>query len=199
MAHVKRVRPFPLEEVLVEGSSYKRATLKRRLYEAGLKERRCEMCGQGEEWKGERISLILDHINGVPNDNRLENLRIVCPNCAATLSTHCGRKNTLPKRECARCGEVFAPRYSRQRYCCRECGTRHDLRDRKPKLERRKVERPPFEQLQADIESLSFVAIGRKYGVSDNAVRKWFQWYEYHAAIKRIAAGEAEPPREEAA
>ena len=41
------------------------------------------------------MGLILDHINGVRDDNRLENLRIVCPNCAATLETHCGRKNRL--------------------------------------------------------------------------------------------------------
>jgi Zn ribbon nucleic-acid-binding protein len=191
-AHLRRVCPVPLEEVLVESSSYKRGTLKRRLYEAGLKERRCELCGQGEEWKGSHLSLILDHINGVPNDNRLENLRIVCPNCAATLSTHCGRKNKLDERECARCGEVFAPRYSKQRYCSRACGTRHDVRDRRPKPERRKVERPPFEQLKADVSSMSVVAIGRKYGVSDNAVRKWLHWYEYRAAIRRIEGGEKE-------
>jgi uncharacterized protein YjcR len=34
----------------------------------------------------------------------------------------------------------------------------------------------------ADVESMSFVAIGRKYGVSDNAVRKWIRWYEYRAS-----------------
>ena len=38
------------------------------------------------------MALILDHINGIGNDHRLENLRIVCPNCAGTLDTHCGRK-----------------------------------------------------------------------------------------------------------
>ena len=65
------------------------------LFEEGLKERRCEMCGQDENWHGRTMSLILDHINGVPDDNRLENLRIVCPNCAATLETHCGRKNRI--------------------------------------------------------------------------------------------------------
>ena len=83
--------PIPLERVLVERSPYPRSKLKQRLYADGLKQRACELCGQGEQWHGARMSLILDHINGVADDNRLENLRIVCPNCAATLDTHCGR------------------------------------------------------------------------------------------------------------
>jgi hypothetical protein len=78
----------PLGEILVEHSTYDRGSLKRRLYAEEIKLRRCELCGQGEEWRGRRMSLILDHINGVATDNRLENLQIVCPNCAATLETH---------------------------------------------------------------------------------------------------------------
>jgi ribosomal protein S27AE len=66
--------------------------LKERLFNEGLKDRQCEQCGQGELWRGRSMSLILDHINGIPDDNRIENLQIVCPNCAATLDTHCGRK-----------------------------------------------------------------------------------------------------------
>ncbi len=50
---------------------------------------------------------------------------------------------------------------------------------REPRPERRKVERPPYEQLLADVRATSFVAVGRKYGVSDKAVRKWIRWYEY--------------------
>jgi hypothetical protein len=92
VAKLKRRRPVPLEQVLTSDSAYNRATLKRRLYEAGLKDRRCELCGQGEEWRGMLMSLILDRINGIPDDNRLENLRIVCPNCAGTLETHCGAR-----------------------------------------------------------------------------------------------------------
>ncbi len=82
---------IPLNEILVTGSTYNRGHLKSRLYKEELKERKCELCGQGEEWNGKKMSLILDHINGVHNDNRLENLRIVCPNCNATLDTHCGK------------------------------------------------------------------------------------------------------------
>ena len=66
-----------------------------------------------------------------------------------------------------------------------------------PAPERRKVERPSYEQLMADVASMSFVAIGRKYGVSDNAVRKWIRWYEY----QRRSAGAREEvmPDEQAA
>lgn len=48
-----------------------------------------------------------------------------------------------------------------------------------PQPARRKVQRPSYEQLLADVQAMSFLAIGGKYGVSDNAVRKWIRWYEY--------------------
>ena len=171
-------RTLPLEAVLVEGSSYSRDALKRRLFAAGLKAHRCEMCDQGEEWHGRRMSLVLDHINGVHNDHRLENLRLICANCAATLDTHCGR-NTPRERNCAGCGASFTPRHIRHRYCTQQCwwAVYGDRLRGVPHPERRKVERPPYGQLLAEIDELGWSAVGRKYGVSDNAVRKWVRWY----------------------
>lgn len=165
----------PLEEVLIRDSSFSRSHLKERLFDEGLKSRSCEMCGQGEIWRGLKMALILDHVNGTPDDHRFENLRVLCPNCAATLKTHCGRKNRLPKVECGFCGLAFRPTRRSQRYCSAECGSRQK---RNRMRAGRRVERPPYEQLIREIGETSYLAVGRKYGVSDNAIRKWVRFYE---------------------
>lgn len=200
-------RARPLSEVLVERSSYPRKNVKRRLLAEGIKRPECELCGQGEIWRGRPMSLILDHINGVRDDHRLENLQMVCPNCAATLDTHCGRRNRIQraKQRCLRCGGEFVPNYATQRYCSRACGVRWDRSDLHrhksgqrglPKLSERKVVRPPYQQLLAEIRSTSYLAVGRKYGVSDNAVRKWVRFYERQMereAAEREAGAVDEP------
>jgi hypothetical protein len=190
---------IPLAEVLVAGSTYTRGNLKQRLFDAGLKERRCELCGQDEIWHGRPMALILDHINGIGNDHRIENLRIVCPNCAATLDTHCGR-NLPRERACAGCGENFAPRHIRQRYCALRCfnQTSRSRAGRPsphsswgiPKPVRRKVERPSYEELILDIDDLGYCAVARTYGVSDNAIRKWVARYEREFELLELSGGD---------
>jgi hypothetical protein len=63
--------PVPLASVLVQGSTYSRVNLNRRLLSDGLLRRECQMCGQGEKWHDRSLALVLDHVNGVPDDNRL--------------------------------------------------------------------------------------------------------------------------------
>ena len=189
-----RTQLIPLEQVLVQHSNYARDRLKRRLFDEGLKERQCELCGQGEVWNGLRMSLVLDHINGVSDDNRLQNLRMVCANCAATLDTHCGR-NTPRERVCPCCGNSFTPRNVRHRYCSLSCvGSVNGDRLRGTEDHaRRKVPRPSYAQLLDDLQEMSFVAIGRKYGVSDKAVRKWVGWYDRQRETDQPSAELDEP------
>ena len=99
----KLSKKIPLEEILIINSTYSRTSLKKRLFDENLKTNICEICGQDENWHGKKITLILDHINGVFNDNRIENLRIVCPNCETTLDTHAGKNNKRPDKTCIDC------------------------------------------------------------------------------------------------
>lgn len=86
----------PLSEILVRDSDFTRThELKLRLFSEGLKDRRCEGCGL-TQWRGREIPLQLDHVNGLRNDNRLENLRILCPNCHAQTETWCARNIGRP-------------------------------------------------------------------------------------------------------
>jgi hypothetical protein len=80
----------PLNEILSKNIHYQSYKLKKRLIAAGIKKHQCEECGI-IEWNGKPAPIELDHINGVRTDNRLENLRILCPNCHAQTKTYRGR------------------------------------------------------------------------------------------------------------
>ena len=80
----------PLNEILVKHSDFQSFKLKKRLFLEGLKTPKCELCGWAEMSKDGRIPVELDHINGDRFDNRLQNLRILCPNCHSLQSTHRG-------------------------------------------------------------------------------------------------------------
>lgn len=79
-----------LNEILILDSDVQSFKLKNRLIIEGLKERACEMCGWCEMASDGRIPVELDHVNGDKRDNRIQNLRILCPNCHSLQSTHRG-------------------------------------------------------------------------------------------------------------
>lgn len=81
----------PLDEVMVENSTYNRGHLKRRLLEKGLLDNVCAICGCQPVHNGKPMVLVIDHINGVNNDNRIDNLRMLCPNCNSQTDTFSGR------------------------------------------------------------------------------------------------------------
>jgi len=160
-----------LEDIMIENSTFSRTHLKKRLYDEGIKERKCELCGQDENWNGKKMSLILDHINGINDDNRLENLRIVCPNCNATLDTHCRGNKKANNKE-------HLKELNTDLYKC-ECGN-DKTKDSKQctkcyTLSQRKVKWPEYSVLEKEVEELGYAGTGRKYGVADNTIRSWLK------------------------
>lgn len=159
-------RQLTNEEVFIKNSTYSRQHLKRRIIEDDLIEYKCEKCGNKGEWQNKNLVLQLEHKNRINNDNRLENLCFLCPNCHSQSKTYGGKnvKNKKGKRYCD-CGEIIKTKKHNR---CEKCA----------KLSQRKVKRPPYEQLLKEIKQTNYSAVGRKYGVSDNSIRKWIKNYE---------------------
>lgn len=84
-----RSRKMPVDSLLAN-QKRNRHHLKTRLIQAGLLQERCQSCGL-TDWRGKPLTIHLDHINGLKNDNRLKNLRMLCPNCHSQTPTFAGR------------------------------------------------------------------------------------------------------------
>jgi hypothetical protein len=76
--------------------TYPTNKLKKRLLEEGFLVNKCSECGLSDTWNGNPIVLQLDHINGINNDHRLENVRLLCPNCHSQTDTWCGKGKRKP-------------------------------------------------------------------------------------------------------
>jgi len=84
-------KKLDLNEILNgEHPQYQTYKLKQRLINVGLKSNKCEECGVAE-WNGKQLNIQLDHINGNSHDHRLENLRMLCPNCHSQTETYSGK------------------------------------------------------------------------------------------------------------
>ncbi len=150
----------PLEEVLVQGSAYSRRALKGRLLKCGLLKEACAECGLGPVWQGKRLVLALDHINGVSDDNRIENLRLICPNCHSQTSTFAARnkKPVVNTNLLCACGESKSDKSLR----CRACfAASNEI-----------VEWPNDRELIAMVRSTNMNQVARRLGVTFTAVKK---------------------------
>lgn len=161
---------IPLENILVENSTYtNNFYLKKRLLTEGIKKNICEICGLKNIWNGLELNMQLDHKNGINNDNRLDNLRFLCPNCHSQTETFCGKnkskkfKKTIEKNENG--GKT--------------------LKQLEAYRKKRIVEnRPSKEELVILIMNNGFVKTGKQFNVSDNCIRKWCKDYNLSTKIK---------------
>ncbi len=96
---------FNLQENLVENNKKaKRDSIKRELVAQSIVPNECAECGQELEWNGKRLVFVLDHINGVNDDYRVDNLRLLCPNCNSQTDTFC--RGSKSKKKPVRAAEL---------------------------------------------------------------------------------------------
>lgn len=165
-----------LNEKLQKGTNPTLQKLKQQLINEGLKEDKCEICGQLPEWNGQPLVLQLDHINGDHYDNRIENLRIVCPNCHTQTDTFGTKKLKKPKKKCIDCGCEITSVSTR----CRKCSALYN------KQKQINPNKPSKEKLLELIKSNSFVAVGKMFNVTDNNIRKWCKRYGLPCTKKEL-------------
>ena len=94
---VPRPVATPIDKLLIAGRRRSRSHLKGRLLAAGLKQNRCEECGI-TEWRNKPLNMALHHVNGDNNDNRIENILFLCPNCHAQTPNYGGRNGHRRRR-----------------------------------------------------------------------------------------------------
>lgn len=158
----------PDEEVFVRNSTFtSNREIKQRLKDEG-RAYHCAMegCPMPEPvWRGETLVLHLDHINGVSNDNRRDNLRFLCPNCHTQTVTYGSRNKKNPeldaKKRC-HCGNPKLPTSKE----CTPCSDKARLGTNT------KIDWPETEVLVEMIKESNFLVVAKKLGVADNTVRK---------------------------
>lgn len=154
---------IPIESVLVENNPKHTNWLKNKILKAHLLPKECAICHIAE-WLGNPLSLQLDHINGVRDDNRLENLRLLCPNCHSQTDTFAGKNiktNRRDKRYCADCKKPINKNSIR----CRTC------HGKQPTARKYKINWPDIESLIAMVNETSYLQVAKNLGVSNTAVK----------------------------
>lgn len=183
--NIPRKEVFPDNEVFIENSTYSRAHLKKRIIKKNIIPYKCDKCGNNGEWMNEKISLQLEHKNGVSNDHRIENLCFLCPNCHTQTKTYAGKN--APKRNavfCVDCGVEIYHTSKRCKNCSRKRHYKFQNKSGGIIYRKTKIEWPDKKTLCEMIWSVPTVEIAKELGVSDSAITK-------HCRINNIP----KPPR----
>lgn len=151
---------YKTDEIFAEGSRAPRSKVREFVIRDGLIPYECATCGNKGEWNGKPMALELDHINGVSNDHRLENLRFLCPNCHAVTDTYCGKNKS----------KKYYPGLSKK-----------SLDEIEPK------EKPSAIEIGILATTMTKTEIAKHYEVSPSTIERWCKGYGIPHTIKELA------------
>lgn len=154
-------------DIFIDGGCISGHTLKKHYLKMRTKPYECDICGISQ-WNNNNIVLHLDHINGIKTDNRLQNLRLLCPNCDSQMNTYRGRNIKIAHElnHCVMCKKNI----SSGNIYCQNCFNKiNGINNRHFNIDRK--------ELKLLIRTMSFTNIGKKYGVSDNSIRKRCKYF----------------------
>ena len=214
----KHIKDIVLGNVIIS-----KTTLKKRLIDENILPYKCNSC-KIDSWNNSAITLELDHIDGNKKNNKLSNLRLLCPNCHSQTITYRGMNKIFMNKKiieseiinssnlnqlCKRLGisnrgketkhklekiigyEIVFNNYPKTKVikenikkikpiklknkctCGKVIQSASKLCVKCTQLKRRKIERPDKKTILKEVTKLGYLGTGKKYGVSDNTIRKW--------------------------
>jgi hypothetical protein len=197
----------PLSDYLIDGTWLCTSSIKKRLIKELVLLEKCAECGLEKYWNNKPLTLQLDHVNGKRNDNRIENLRLLCPNCHSQTATFCSKNKKAVHKITGFYGPIQESKEDERKrlvkppiihkklpkplckICQNECKSLNAVycspkcyfsnpRNKDDREHTRKVPRPSKEELEKMVWSKSMIKLGKELGVRDNTIRKWCKRYK---------------------
>lgn len=159
---IKKRKKYSKEDIFCINSNYK-GSLKYNILKLKLKENKCQSCKLEPRWNNAYLSLQIDHINGISNDNRIENLRILCPNCHSQTETFGSKNHKIKGRKQYHCRSC-KKHVSQGKDICKECHVDFLLENSKFKIS--------TSDLKEIIQIETLTDIAKRFGVTANTVKK---------------------------
>lgn len=173
-------------EILIENGPKIGIHMRKRLFDGGILKKECSSCGLGSVWNKLPISLQIDHINGKNRDNRIENLRILCPNCHSQTSTF-GSRNLKKVKEKKVKTPYIRPKKEPLVFVCPRCSRtrKHSSLCASCFPKNHKIKWPPLEWVLEQLKRIPKTQLAAELGVSDVAVGKYIRRQQFLLGNKK--------------